>query len=112
MLKVCELGGSAPPESFQNVFDVLQSHAVSSVESMGASLAKVEPVAFLRLPDRTLMILFATSSIFDATVSVFSLAKVENVSDHGHGVIWAFVQQLLHLDGPIIPSKIGPEVVF
>ena len=45
----------------------------------GASLNWAEALGFLTLSDRTLMATFATSSILDAKVSIFSLAKLNGL---------------------------------
>jgi hypothetical protein len=78
MLRACELRGSVLPGSFQDAPDVLELCRVKR-RIDGASLDRLEPLAFFTLSDRILMTLFAMSSIFDATTSIFSLAKVENV---------------------------------
>jgi hypothetical protein len=78
MLRACELGGSVLPVSFQDAPGVLELCRVKR-RIDGASLDRLEPLAFLTLSDRTLMTLFAMSSILDAIMSIFSLAKLENV---------------------------------
>lgn len=74
MHKACELGGSVLPKSSQPAFDLLLlcnlRHRID-----GASLDRAESLGFLTFSARTLMAFFATFSILDATVSIFSLAK-------------------------------------
>jgi hypothetical protein len=62
------------PKSSQPAFDLLLlcnlRHRID-----GASLDRAESLGFLTFSARTLMAFFATFSILDATVSIFSLEK-------------------------------------
>lgn len=61
--------------SFQHVLDVSLLYSARRRIDGAASLGSAEALGFLTLSCRTLMTAFAISSILDAKVSTFSLAK-------------------------------------
>lgn len=62
--------------SFQHVLDVsLLYSARRRIDGAAASLGSAEALGFFTLSCRTLMTAFAISSILDAKLSTFSLAK-------------------------------------
>lgn len=63
------------PNSFKLVLDLLLLLYIVRHRIEGASLDRAESLGFLTLSDRKQMTFFATFSIFDATVSIFSLAQ-------------------------------------
>lgn len=74
--------------SFQHVLDVsLLYSARRRIDGAAASLGSAEALGFLTLSCRTLMTAFAISSILDAKVSTFSLAK-----SNGLMLVWLWRQ--------------------
>ena len=97
MLKACELRGSVLPNSFGLVFDLLVLYSVRHRIDEASLDRAAESLGVLALSDRSLIEFFATLSIFDATVSIFSLATVQNESSCEYSdlvsTLWATVFQ-------------------
>jgi hypothetical protein len=86
-LKACELGAVVLSSSFQHVLDVSLLYSARRRIDGAVSLGSAEALGFLTLSCRTLMTAFAITSILDAKVSTFSLAK-----SNGLMLVWLWRQ--------------------